>query len=195
MESNGTVSEKFIEKLRYPTFENNKDLIRFLGDVMGIPASMTDTVSSQEKCASAMSGVIMYRQLNRIEKMQVMELIYSLTNKRLVAKLVEKVTDITVQPRWGVWSLSNEELQNIIDFHSEFGEWSNILGVNPGAYGVGASGWGLIKKARAGVTGTALRSNIVGLIASIALMGISLISADQLNRSAAERERRRVFAK
>ncbi|WP_425641977.1 hypothetical protein ACPUEK_01005 [Marinomonas gallaica] len=195
MEANELVSDSFIEKLRYPTFENNKDLIRSLGDVLGIPASITDTVSNQEKCASAMSGVIMYRQLNRIEKMEVMRLIRSIESKKLVEKLIEKVTDVIVQPKWGLWSLSNEELQDLIDFHSEFGEWSNLLGVNPGAYGVAASGWGLIKKTRAGMTGAALRSNKVGLIVSVALMGISLISADQLKRSSIERERRRIYAK
>lgn len=53
----------------------------------------------------------------------------------------------------------------------------------------------MFKKFRAGVPVGQMRGNIVGLIASIALMGISLFSAEQLKLNSEEMDRRRVFVK
>ncbi len=69
MAENKTVSSDFIEKLRYPSFENNKELIQFVAQIMKLPSSLTNMIIDQNKCTAAMSGVIMYRQLGRIEKM------------------------------------------------------------------------------------------------------------------------------
>lgn len=122
-----------------------------------------------------------------------MQLIDELGDKAMSAKLRGLVTDIIVNPRWRLWSLTNKELQDIIAFHSTLGEFSNYLGANPGAYGVGMSAWGVIQKVRAGATAVAMRANIVGLVVSLVLMGIGVASAEHLKNVTEELDRRKQF--
>jgi len=74
-------------------------------------------------------GVIVYRHLDRFQKQQVMQLIHSTNNKRLIGALTVKVTDVIVNPNWGLWSLTNAELEAKKDFHATIDTYMTMLGI------------------------------------------------------------------
>ncbi len=189
------IEDSFVKKLKYPKDEDSRKFVERLSSVLGIAHTLSAADSDQVKIASAMAAVIMYQRLNRLEKREAMRLINSLGKRKLTGVLIGKVTDVIINPRWGLWTLTNAELEEIVAFHTEVGDWSNILGANPGVYGIGATGWGLVKQFRSGAAYGAMRANVVGLIASVALMGLSMISSAQLKAASRERDLRRSYAK
>lgn len=136
------------------------------------------------KVSQAMSGTIMYRQLDRIARQQAMAIVHSLSRGPLKSCLITRCTDVLVNPQWGEWSLTTEELTEILIFHNDFNRWSSILGANPGAYGAGGPAWSIIKQ---GVSS----GNIAVLIASIALVEIHEFSYSEMQKYTAELERRK----
>lgn len=77
-----------------------------------------------------MTAAIMYRHLDRRERYEAMQVIHSLDNKDLVNKIQTKAVDTTlVNKRWGVWSMSNEELMEDQDFHKLFQNVGALVGV------------------------------------------------------------------
>ncbi len=65
-----------------------------------------------------MSGVILYRHLNRNQKTEAMSLIRQIgkKNKPLEGQLVNLILNTSINPQWGVWSLNNDELLNDHNF-------------------------------------------------------------------------------
>ncbi|WP_394146457.1 hypothetical protein [Vibrio atypicus] len=170
-----------VNKLPYKLPSNEADAVRSLAKVLNVPLHLIqgDTV----KISQAMSGTIMYRQLDRLEKQQVMMAIHALGNGLLKSNLIARCTDVLVNPQWGEWSLTNEELTAILKFHNDFNRWSSIIGANPGAYGTAGAAWSIIKK---GISS----GNLAVLIASIALVGIHEFSYREMQKYTAEQERR-----
>ena len=167
--------------LPYNLPKNEKEALHYLAKILNIPAHHLkgDTV----KISKAMAGTLMYRQLDRIKRMEVIQLIHSLQNNHLKSILIVKCTDVLVNPQWGEWSLTKEELTKLLSFHNNLNRWSSLLGANPGAYGIGGSAWSIIKQ------GTG-KGNIIVLIGSIALMGIHEFSYKESQKYSNEQGRR-----
>lgn len=110
-----------------------------------------------------------------------MEKIKSLPNKAFVAKLVKVTLDTTfVNPQWGLWSLSNEELADDIRFHQTV----NKIGAITGATLSLSSGKDVIteilRNGRLGPKGVAL------LVIGVAFAG----NSSELDASIQEQQRR-----
>lgn len=64
---------------------------------------------NSKKTLPILSGLIVYRQLNHIEKQQVLRAAQNLGN----SKFFGKVQSLVANPRWNNWCLSDSELKNL----------------------------------------------------------------------------------
>lgn len=104
-----------------------KEQHRYLAKILSLPYTKLGHDIDAE--IEAMSGTIMYRHLDRLQKQQALASIRNLKNKWLASKLYGEATLITVNPQWGIWSLSNEELLADQEFHSELNQIANFIGL------------------------------------------------------------------
>lgn len=167
--------------LPYNLPKNEKDALNYLAKILNVPVHHMKGDSL--KISRAMSGTLMYRQLDRFKRREVMQSIHELQNGHLKSILIMRCTDVLVNPQWGEWSLTKEELNKLLSFHNDLNRWSSLLGANPGAYGIGGSAWSIIKQ---GVS----TGNVVVLICSIALMGIHEFSYRETQKYSNELGRR-----
>ena len=122
-------------RLPYVLPKNLPEQLRHLAKITNIPFSFVKDGGQLE--LEAMSGVILYRHLNRIQKMQSMSLIREVgkKNKPLEGWLVNLIVNTSVNPQWGVWSLSNDELLNDRNFHNTINDYASIIGLTASAAG------------------------------------------------------------
>lgn len=175
----------FVDLIPYETPYSQRDAARKLADVIGIPQGTVPQEADFNQVVAAMAGVILYRHIGIHQRREVMETIqqFETTHRAFYGQLQGKIAMIIVQPRWEKWSLTNEELQQIVDFHRSLGRISSIAGVNPGAAGVGGTVWTMIKQG-------AKSGNIAGFVASVALVGLGEASYQTGENAAAELGRR-----
>jgi len=84
-----------------------------------------------EYTLTVLCGVILYRHLNRFQKNKVIEMIRNEDHIHRTDKdeLIWFCTDMSVQPRWWLWSLTTNELQDIFDGNSKMKEILTKVGV------------------------------------------------------------------
>lgn len=172
------------EKLSYQLPKNAAEAAAALGAVLGVPAHKIR--GDADQIVLAMSGTILYRHLDRHERHTVMQQIHNLSSGLLKEALIAKCVAPLVNPKWAEWSLTNQELEDVLRFHNSLNRWSSVLGANPGAYGVGGSVWSIIKQG-------AKTGNVAVLAASLILMGIHEFSHSETQKYSAEIERRKSF--
>ena len=101
--------------------------LRVLAKLLGVPPYIAE--QSGEAGVEAMTATILYRHLDHRQRIQAMEKIKSLPDRALVSKLVKVTLDTTfVNPQWGLWSLTNEELAEDIRFHEAIARVGAITG-------------------------------------------------------------------
>ncbi len=83
----------------------------------------------------ALAGVILYRHLSRMQRIEVLKRVRDLKNPILADRLRGKVAMVLVQPQWGIWSLSNNELLEDQRLHAMIDEYASILGVSVSVFG------------------------------------------------------------
>ncbi|MBQ4890460.1 hypothetical protein J8L86_11430 [Shewanella sp. MMG014] len=120
-----------IHELPYDLPKTPKGKSHYLSKVLTIPQHLLSGKYEEE--SEAMAGVILYRHLTKEEKYQSMLVIHRLQNRPLKGRLIEKITDVTVNPQWGVWSLSNTELLQDQKFHDTINTYASTLGVSASA--------------------------------------------------------------
>lgn len=173
-----------MKKLPYKLPADEKMQVEMLADILRVPRSLIK--GDLVKITQAMTGVVLYRHVERKEKQEIMALIHSLQNRALTGALVTKVSDVTVNPQWGEWSLTNEELESLVSWHKSAASLSSFWGANPGAYGVGASAWSLFKQG-------ATKYNVIGLMVSVVLTGLGMYQGAEAERYSTEMERRKSY--
>ena len=122
-------------QLPYVLPKSLPEQLRLLAKVINIPFSFVKDGGQLE--LEAMSGVILYRHLNRIQKTESMSLIRQVgkKNKSLEGRLVNLILNISVNPQWGVWSLTNDELLNDHNFHNTINDYAGLIGLTASAAG------------------------------------------------------------
>lgn len=119
-----------MRKLPYNLPADKRMQVEMLADILRVPRALIK--GDLVKISQAMAGVVLYRHVERKEKQEIMALIHNLQSRALTGILVTKVSDITVNPQWGEWSLSNEELEEIVKFHATAASVAGRVGTNPG---------------------------------------------------------------
>lgn len=106
-----------VEDLSYHTDKlptDIKELVEALAKVMRF--KMEPTTKRNEYTLSVLCGVILYRHLDRYQQMEVISMIR--TGREHIDlkdfdELIDFCTDMSVQPRWWLWSLTTQELESI----------------------------------------------------------------------------------
>ncbi|MCJ8350953.1 hypothetical protein [Moritella sp.] len=168
--------------LRYALPSNNIDAMKKLAVILNIMPHKL--VGDENEIVTAMIGCILYRHLDRFDQMSVMKKVIGLSHGPLKSVLQVKCLDSKVNPQWAEWSLTNEELTEILGFHNELNRLSSLVGGNPGGYGIGASVWSLIKQGKS-------TKNIAVLVTSLVIMGLHEFSYSETKKYSAELERRK----
>lgn len=165
--------------LPYHLPTDTKGQLRALAKILEVSPIIADQAGEAE--IEAMCAVIMYRHLDRIQRIRAMEKIKSLPNKALVAKLVELTLDTAyLNPQWGLWSLSNEELAEDIRFHQKLDQVGAVTGLTLSLSSGKDAVAELLKKGRLGPKGIAL------LVIGVAFAA----NNSEMNASIEERSRR-----
>ena len=176
---------EFLSLLPYETSSSKREAALQLAEIIGVPERLVPRDADANQVVAAMAGVVLHRHIERHQKREVMVLINQFRDSHpaFYSQLQGKIALTIAQPRWERWSLTNEELEEIIEFHRNFGRFSTVTGINPAAYGIGATVWQMISH---GVT----KGNVVGFTASVVLTGIGEASYATGEAASRELERR-----
>jgi hypothetical protein len=174
------MSTDYQEKLPYPKPLHPQMAVIELSKVIGVPVNYK--LINDEEYIKILSGIILYRRLNSIEKQDVMARIYRLDDRGLQSKLIGKILNVTVQPLWGMWSLSNKEIEEYLSLNKKVLDMFTVLGVNPGAVGVIQGTWDLIK--------TKGKGGGLMIAVSLIMLGLNQAISDETNALQAEKEKR-----
>lgn len=175
----------YMDLVPYEMPASKKKAVALLAEVVGIPEALIPRDVDYDLVAASIAGLILYRHIAPHQQREVMVLIDRLkdSHRAFYGHMMGKVALIIAQPRWEKWSLTNQELQEIVSFHQAFGRFSTVSGINPGAYGIGASVWQMI---RHGLT----KGNVVGFTTSVVLVGLGEASHATGRAASSELERR-----
>lgn len=174
-----TVAMPGASDLPYYLPKDEKSQLKALARILGIPSAMAEQAGTHG--IEAMTGTILYRHLDRRQRMAAMERIKSLPDREFASKLVRLTLETTfVNPQWGLWSLTNEELEKDIRFHRAVGRVGAITGATLSISSGKDIVNGLLRNGRLSPQGIAL------LVIGVAFMG----NDTELDSALQERERR-----
>ncbi len=116
--------------------ENNKVAqLAFLSDLLGLDKELISNAGQNE--VDAMCATILYRHLPQAQRNYAMQIIRSIQNGKLQGKLVDNVLYTTfVNPQWGIWSLTNKELEADKAVHSFIASYANYVGLSVSGFGL-----------------------------------------------------------
>ncbi len=85
--------------------------LKALATILEIPYPLVEKTG--ETGLEAMTLTILFRHLDKRERDAALRAIHRLDDRQLIGILRRKATDTAfVNKRWGVWSMTNEELEN-----------------------------------------------------------------------------------
>lgn len=120
------------ENLPYKLPRSTNEQLKTLSRITSIPSNLLMNAGHLE--VEAISSMVLYRHMNRLQRIEAMRLIRSVPSRALMGKIISKTLDTTyVNPQWGIWSLSNEELKKDIALHSTIDSFAGYIGVGASA--------------------------------------------------------------
>ena len=120
------MSELF-ENLPYILPKNAQESSVRLATILDIKAAYV--ANADQALVEMLAGTILYRHLDRLQKMDIMDKIQKSGRYPLAGILTSRVVDVElVNSRWGVWSLSNDELIESVEFAEMLDRWSGLIG-------------------------------------------------------------------
>ncbi|MBN7819782.1 hypothetical protein [Bowmanella yangjiangensis] len=114
-------------QLPYKLPATPKQQLQYLAAVVDIPYSLLENGGDAE--IQALCYAILYRHLDRYQKIEAMEHI-----RKLNGPLLTRVMNVALHPtyvnkKWGVWSMTTEELFADKKFHERFAKFASLIGV------------------------------------------------------------------
>ncbi|MGI2897280.1 hypothetical protein, partial [Vibrio alginolyticus] len=88
-----------------------------LAVLTGLDADLNFIRNNREKVLPIITGVILYRQLNRRDQRKVLEQAQALGNSKFFGKIQMLVAQSIAKPMWNPWSLSDGELRQYFNTH------------------------------------------------------------------------------
>ena len=169
-----------VADLPYETLsKNTPEQLRMLADILGIPKALVAKGGDAE--LTAMVATILYRHLDQVDRRYAMEAIRSVPDRALAGRLVTMALDTTfVNPQWGMWSLTNEELLRDEKFHKRLDDLAGNLGFAVSGLGI----WELIQKLKKrGKPGPQIAATLV-------IWGSVLVNSSELQQTQNELKQR-----
>lgn len=165
------------ENLAYSLPDTLRGKVNALAGIVEIPRVHIRAVSDQE-ALKALTGLILYRHLGRREEREINRHWQTLPQV-LQMKLRQRRSSILINPMWGMWSLSNEELVAQKEFVSAFNEMATKAGI-PSLSAAGF--YKVFKQGQSGNAATVCAFLFVGAIISAKNLEESSIDAEILRR-------------
>lgn len=110
------------------------DQLKALASILEIPYPLVENTG--ETGLEAMTLTILFRHLEKRERDAALRAIHGLEDRQLIGLLRRKATETAfVNERWGVWSMTNEELENDKAFHDMLVTIGGVLGFTFSATG------------------------------------------------------------
>jgi hypothetical protein len=124
-----------IENLPYKIQNNKTVQLAFLANLIGIRRELL--INAGQKEIDAICATILYRHLPQSQRNYAMQIIRSVGNRPLQGKLIESVLLTTfVNSQWGIWSLTNKELESDQEFHQLLDNLASYIGVGASFLGI-----------------------------------------------------------
>lgn len=172
-----------IQNIPYPNAvvpRDTKGAIDAITKIMDI--DLVPETPRNEDTLILLCGVLLYRHIDRFQKMKIMEMLYDRSIIAPIdgAELHDLIVGTLVQPRWHLWSLSTEELGSILKGQKVFKDLLTLLGIGVSVSSGGSFVKEVLDEKRFGKAGVLF---VFALIAHYAIV-------NQYNNSAEEMERR-----
>lgn len=169
---------EFSDRIAYALPHNKLEAISQLAEILGIP--MPELLGDGTTTLQAMCGTILFRHLEQRERDKAWALI-QMQHPRVRMRLGHLALQTKyVNPEWGVWSLSREEIEEAIAGHERFQRITTVFSLNPGHLATAHGVWDLA------ING-ASRANALTLAAGAIVLGTTEMSASQLEKLRKER--------
>ena len=102
--------------------------ILHLSKITSIPMNLLQGAGDAE--IEAIAAMILYRHMDRLQRIEAMSVIRSVKNRALMGHILDKTLDTTfVNPQRVIWSLSNKELLEDINFHTVIDSFAGYVGI------------------------------------------------------------------
>lgn len=122
------MSQLSINDLPYNLPENTQERLNKLAQITAIPKNLL--IGAGEKEVEAICYMIAFRHLNQKQREDGLRLFNSLEKKALTGFLIDNaIYTAFVNSQWGIWSLTNEELEADIRLHRKMSTYAAIIGV------------------------------------------------------------------
>lgn len=104
------------------------DQLNALADILKIPQHLVQGAGEDE--VNAMVATILYRHLDRMERIQAMRDIRAVQSRPLMGKLIDRALQPThINTSWGLWSLTNDELSAFISSREKIKKYASAIGL------------------------------------------------------------------
>ena len=124
-----------IENLPYNIQNDKAEQLVFLANLIGIQKELL--INAGQKEVDAICATILYRHLPQSQRNYAIQLIRSVNHRPLQGKLIENVLLTTfVNSQWGIWSLTNKELESDQEFHDFLDTYASYVGLGISGLGI-----------------------------------------------------------
>lgn len=124
-----------INNLPYNIQTSRSEQIKFLVNILDVDVSTNS--DSSITLLTAICAVFLYRHLNSSQRIQAMQFIRSVSDRKLQGQLIDRVLMTTfINPKWGMWSLTNHELEKEHAFHDFIDRYASYIGIGASGLGV-----------------------------------------------------------
>lgn len=132
---------------------DTKGQLRELGKIVGIPQPLLENAG--QETIDTICATILYRHLSPAQRQEAMAMINALPNRQLTGLLITRALDTTfVNPEWGMWSMTNDELAAAEAFYSAIDDYASYVGISASALGakdLASTVWRQRKLTRGGI--------------------------------------------
>ncbi|WP_432459645.1 MULTISPECIES: hypothetical protein [unclassified Agarivorans] len=124
-----------ISKLPYNLPSSEREQLRTLAKIIGFRPELL--VGGGKNETDAICSMILYRHLSQKQRIDAMKIIRSVSNRALMGKLITGALDATfLNSQYGVWSMTNKELQNDKSFHEFLDTFVSYVGIGASSLGI-----------------------------------------------------------
>lgn len=94
-----------------------------LAIITGLDDDLSFIRANREKILPVLTGVILYRQLSKMEQRSVLKQAQDLGNAKFFGKVQGLISQVIAKPMWNPWSLSDSELRKYFQEHKAISDF------------------------------------------------------------------------
>lgn len=107
----------------YSLEEAKSDPVVYLAKLIGLESELPFIKINKDRVLPVLTGIVVYRQLNHIDKQKVLRSAQELGDRKLFGKVQGICSDVVTNAYWNPWSLSNTELRAYFNFNKSVSDF------------------------------------------------------------------------